>query len=325
VLDLKRMERIRLSARPRFQRVVAQGLRINYGLPPRVHIRFEGFERLPDHPVIFAMNHTDRYNYWPFQYRLYRKADRFTATWVKGKYYRNRLMAWFMEKTNNIPTVSRGYLISEDFLATAGRPPSRDEYSALRVWVDGGAPPELSIPDAVIRQARNTLGRPFRPEIESYDAYIRALFVEMMRLFVDLNSQCFDKGLDLLVFPQGTRSVRLSRGHGGLSQIAMKYGRTIVPVGCNGCDRVYPGSSPFARGGNIVYRFGHPIRPEDMAAFQPDRDYAPFTPDAEAAHSAAFQGLVDVVMERINGLLDRRHQFTEDRASDGVEDASRFL
>ena len=42
---------------------------------------------MPDEPVIFAMNHTDRYNYVPFQYGLWQEKDRFTATWVKGKYY----------------------------------------------------------------------------------------------------------------------------------------------------------------------------------------------------------------------------------------------
>ena len=33
----------------------------------------------------------------------------------------------------------------------------------------------------------------------------------------------------------------------GLAQIAMHLGRTVVPIGCSGSDRVYPGSSPIAR------------------------------------------------------------------------------
>src|SRR5690606_29201 len=85
MLDLARLERIRLTPSPRFQRVVAYALlRPNYELPPRVDIVFEGQEKVPNEPVIFAMNHTDRYNYWPFQYSLWRRTGRFTATWVKG-------------------------------------------------------------------------------------------------------------------------------------------------------------------------------------------------------------------------------------------------
>ena len=81
----------------------------NYRAFPGVKIELEGVENLPKHPVIFAMNHTDRYNYWPFQYKLWRKTDRLTATWVKGKYYEHPITAAALEWTNNIPAASRGY------------------------------------------------------------------------------------------------------------------------------------------------------------------------------------------------------------------------
>ena len=85
---------------------------LNYGLIPGVKIDFEDFEEVPPEPVIFAMNHTDRYNYFPFQYTLWRIANRFTATWVKGKYYESRFVGGFMESMNQLPTVSRGYIIT---------------------------------------------------------------------------------------------------------------------------------------------------------------------------------------------------------------------
>ena len=87
MLDLNRLLRIKLQTYPKTQKFIAQALlRPNYTFPPRVVLRIENEDRIPEHPVMFAMNHTDRYNYWPFQYHRYRCHNRFTATWVKGKY-----------------------------------------------------------------------------------------------------------------------------------------------------------------------------------------------------------------------------------------------
>lgn len=335
MLDLQRLDRIRLSRRPLGQKVVALGMLLpNYNLPPRTRIELVGAERLPDEPVILAMNHTDRYNYWPFQYRLWRSHDRFTATWVKGKYYESDFVGRFLELTNNIPTVSRGYLIARDFLATLGRPPQESEYATLRKRVDRAAGllehapgPEALGPAArtLFETPRDMLGRPFEPARESYEDAVNALFRAMMERFVGLNARAFELGLDLLVFPQGTRSKRLSRGHGGLAQVALKFRRTIVPVGCSGSDVVYPGASPFAKGGHIVYRFGEPLTHDgDLAPFQ-GPDFAPFTPEAERAHRDRFQRLVDLVMNRIDGLVDEPYRFAPDKRSDGVAGTNRFI
>lgn len=317
--------RIRLTSRPRVQRILAYlMLQPNYELPPRVRIDLEGLENLPDEPVIFAMNHTDRYNYWPFQYTLWRKRERFTATWVKGKYYQNSFVGKFMELTNNIPTVSRGYLISRDFIDTIGRPPSDEEYAAIRKIVEQGGKDHQGIPPQVFSQKRDILGRQFDPSKESYSDCINALFRAMMARFVELNAEAFEKGLDVLVFPEGTRSLRLSKGHIGLAQIALAMDRPIVPVGCNGSDKAYPGSSPLAKPGHIVYRIGEPITREMLAEFRPEEAFAPFTPEAESAHRERFQRLVDVVMDRINLLLDERHQ-RDESDNGGKRGASRFV
>lgn len=336
MLDLNRLERIRLSGNPVGQKAVGAFLLApNYDLPPRVKIDIVDFDRVPDEPVIYAMNHTDRYNYWPFQYRLWRTFDRYTATWVKGKYYENEWLGKFMEMTNNIPTVSRGYLIARDFKAVCDRAPTGEEYRALRTAVDVAAgvkeapedmvDPKDAVPRAVLDRPRNVLGRRYSPGREEYTTYLNELFRTMMRRFVELNVEAFDKGLDLLVFPQGTRSVRLSRGRIGLSQMAMYLKATVVPVGCNGSDKVYPGNSPVARSGHIVYRMGEPLRYEEMSEFHIDEDFEPFTAAAENKHREKFQGYVDVVMERINGLVDPQYQFAEDLTSDGVAGSRRFL
>ncbi len=336
MLDLNRLERISLTAKPIGQKAVAALLLApNYELPPRVKIDIEGFDKVPDEPVIYAMNHTDRYNYWPFQYRLWRSFGRFTSTWVKGKYYENEWLGKFMEMTNNIPTVSRGYLIARDFKAVCDRPPTGEEYRALRTAVDvdagvkeapdGMVDPAEVVPRAVLERPRNVLGRRYAPGRESYTTYINELFRTMMRRFVELNEEAFEEGLDLLVFPQGTRSVRLSRGRIGLSQMALYLKRPVVPVGCNGSDKVYPGNSPLGRPGHIVYRIGEPLRYEEMSEFHIDEDFEPFTAAAENKHRDQFQGYVDVVMDRINGLVDPQYRFAEDLSSDGVAGSRRFL
>lgn len=331
MLDLARLERIRLSARPPFQRVVGYAfLTPNYRLFPRVDIQLVDAHRVPKGPVIFAMNHTDRYNYWPFQFAWWREHDRYTATWVKGKYYEHPAVAAFMEMTNNIPTVSRGYLITKDFLVTLGRRPSEEEYEKLRKLVEAAAhgqemEVDPSLSKELFTRERDMLGRAFDPSREPYPKAIDALFRRMMRRFVDLNEEASELGLDLLIFPQGTRSIRLSRGHVGLSQMAMHLNRPVVPVGCNGSDRVYPGSSPVAKKGRIVYRFGDPIPPRSTPDWVERGAFEPFTVEAEEQHHATFQRYVDHVMEKIDGLLDPEYRFSEDRGSGGVEGSRRFV
>jgi 1-acyl-sn-glycerol-3-phosphate acyltransferase len=332
VLDIPRLDRIRLEARPRWQRVVARGVLLpNYELLRKVEITFEGFEKVPREPVIFAMNHTDRYNYWPFQYHLWRHESRFTATWVKGKYYENPIVGKFMEMTNNLPTVSRGYIITKDLLANLGRRPTDDEYGALRHHVDAiatGEPADertLPVPRAFLTTPRNILGRDFDPTRETWGEAIVATFSRMMQRFLQLHEEAFAIGLDLLVFPQGTRSIRLSRGHIGMSQVALRYGKTVVAVGCSGSDRVYPTSSPFAKPGRIVYRFGEPLTHDDAAAWHVPEPFTPFDAKSEKKHRALFQSHVDEIMRRIDGLVDEPYRFAPDATSDGVKGSHRFV
>jgi 1-acyl-sn-glycerol-3-phosphate acyltransferase len=323
-LDLALYDRIRLSGRPAFQRFIGNVfLRFDYR---KIEIAFEGLERVPRRPVIFAMNHTDNFNYWPLQWELYLRVPRYTATWVKGKNFEHPAVSAFMSYTNNIPVASRGYLITRDFVNVMRRRPAEDEYRALREHVEAGSASTHAIPRAVLEQGRDMLGRRFDPKREGYAAALNALFRAMMKRFVALNAQAMDElGLDVLVFPQGTRSIRLSRGHIGIAQAALALGATVVPVGCNGSDLVYPGGSPITRPGRIVYRFGEAIPPSAWGALAPKEPFEPFSPEAEEKHRARFQAITDRIMDAIDGLLDERHRFTEDRASDGTRGSDRFL
>ena len=320
MLDLARLERLKLVRRPPWQRFFGRLLGANYRWLPGVELIFENQERIPDRPVIYAMNHTDRYNYWPFQYALWKRLDRFTATWVKGKYYEGAFLAWFMESMLQLPTVSRGYLITRDFLSVMKRTPTDQEYALLRAAVDAravGDPGEMptppDVPEMLLRKARNPFGLAYDPAESDYADYICALFRAMMARFVDLNRKAMEIGLDLLVFPQGTRSKRLLPGHSGLAQIALHLEVPIIPVGCNGSDIVYPGASPFGKKGRIVYRVGEPIFFEDLEAFHVREAFVPFSATAEREHAAEFRGVSDLVTDRIDELLDPEYR----RATDG--------
>ncbi len=333
MLDIPRLHRIRLVKRPSVQVLTGHMLTLNYGYLPGIELEFEDDDRLPDERVIFAMNHTDRYNYFPFQHRLWKKHNRFTASWVKGKYYESAFVGAFMEKTNQLPTVSRGYLISRDFASAVGRPPSPAEYAMLRQWVDseaigGDGEPGRDLdqlPEPLLNRPRNVLGYAFDPEKEDYAGYVNSLYHIMMRRFVELNQEAVEAGLDLLIFPQGTRSVRLLPGHIGISQIALHLKIPIVPIGCNGSDQCHPGGSPWAKKGRIVYRFGHALRYEDLAEFHVEEDYEPFSSDAERRYQSRFQGLADLLTDRIEELLDERHRRDEDSGAAVGEGSERFI
>jgi hypothetical protein len=264
---------------------------------------------------------------------MWKLKERYITVWVKGKYYENPFVGAFMELTSNLPTVSRGYIISKDFTLTMGRRPSDAEYHTLRTLVDSAAAPDQDpsavdiseIPPNLFDTKRNILGVDFDPSQQSYATGINAVFDAMMRQFVKLNEESFALGLDLLVFPQGTRSIRLPKGRIGMMEVALRYQKAIVPIGCNGCDLVYTGSLPIAKKGTIVYRIGEPITYDDLSEFHIDEPYEPFTAEAEHAHRDKFQGAVDVVMNRINDLLDPQYQFSDDLESTGVRGTSRFI
>ncbi|MEZ4333946.1 MAG: lysophospholipid acyltransferase family protein [Myxococcota bacterium] len=315
MLDLPLLERLSLVRRPLSQRILGRLLALNYGWLPGVAIEIEGIERIPPAPALFAMNHTDRYNYFPFQFRLWRDFDRFTATWVKGKYYENAFVGRFMESMLQLPTVSRGYLITKDFEAAVGRRPTESEYTALREAVDARVRGDASplprpprVPAELHRGGRSPLGLRFDAEATDYAGYIMALFEAMMRRFVALNREAVEIGLDLLVFPQGTRSRRLLPGHDGIGQMALYLRIPIVPIGCNGSDRVYPGGSPVGRRGRIVYRVGEPIDYASLRAHHVAEAYHPFSAEAERRHGEPFRAVAALVTERIDALLDPEYR-----------------
>ena len=324
MIDEERLNKIHLHPIPYFQKVVGTLMLMpNYNFPLRkTKIVLENADNIPrEGGAIFVMNHTDRYNYWPFQYQLWREKRGYTATWVKGKYYENPYLAWFMDAANNIPLPSKGYVLTKDFQGRMERTPAPEEYKAIKGYVDG----KLSVEEAGQQggtAVATFLQGPWK-EGDTYAEDLEARFIRMMQRVVAITKEGLAKGLNLLIFPQGTRSKRLTRGHTGAAQMILHTEHPVIPVGCNGSDHAYPGNSPLSSGGRIVYRIGKPLTVDDaLQPFRIDEPFVPFT-DSAAKHQETFRKLTDYLMDRINELLDPEYQYGEEDS--GKKGADRFL
>ncbi|MCA9661310.1 MAG: 1-acyl-sn-glycerol-3-phosphate acyltransferase [Myxococcales bacterium] len=307
MLDLERLRHIRLSKRPIGQLVFANlVLAVDYRLPRKTEIILEGLENLPrDRGVFLAMNHTDRYNYWPFQYALYRRGYRFTATWVKGKYYENRVAARFLDLTANIPLPSRGYVITVEFRKAFGRPPEREEYRVLRDLVDRRIGSEEPLPEGASADVRSFVGGEHGVSefLVGFDRRFDAMIHEVIRL----NHEALTTHeLNVLVFPEGTRSRHLSRGHTGLAQMTQHLDAAIVPVGCSGSDHLYPGDLPLSKGGRVTYRIGAPLEPDgpELGPHRVPSAVLPLTRAANERYGDRYEAITEVVMAKIGELVD---------------------
>ena len=314
-IDFNHLRKLSLKTFPWGQIITATSfLMPNYNVFSRVKIEIEGTENIPtDDTVIFAMNHTDRYNYWPFQYKLWRMRRGFpkTTTWVKGDYYKNPLLAKFFNWTNNIPVPSRGYLISEDFHRIVKEKITRFEYRVLRDIVEGKKKAR-DIGDEVTENIKKVLEYPrtlFNDIEIPYAEYVEGCYRHLMAKVADVNLQAlFAKRLNVIIFPEGTRSVRLGTGKTGIAHLALKSNKRVIPVGCNGSDKIYPGNFPWAKSGKITYRVGKPIDPVAVIGRPIDKEFVPFSKEAEQHFKAEMHKFAAHVMEEINLLLDDEYK-----------------
>ena len=331
MIDEEHLTRLKLWKKPLGQRVVASlFLGPNYLLPPATRIVLEGVENIPrDRPVLFALNHTDRYNYWPFQYKMWRHGELpYTTTWVKGKYYENRALGWFFDQCNNIPLPSRGYLILQDARAILKRKLNDAEYRMLRDLVDGKLE-QNELSNSVAPGLRPLLTQPrrdFRPDEETYATFMQRWNDRLMGLVEQRTLQALlEKRNNVIVFPQGTRSLRLLPGKPGLAQFALRHQVPIVPVGSMGSETAYPGGSPWAKGATCLYRIGKPLTIDDaLSEFRIERPYVPFTRDAEVHHERFARATVRITAE-IDALLEEPYKMVAEGDADARPRASRLI
>jgi 1-acyl-sn-glycerol-3-phosphate acyltransferase len=303
-LDL--LKDIHLTKRPKGQLIWAKtALWLNYEVLPKIEIVIEGEANLPQQPVILVMNHTDRYNCWPFQYAMQRKRNEFMGVWVKAKYYQNTLMSFFLRHCHTIPLPSKGYLLGLLFRERSGRLPTLAEYRDLRDWVDGFHTTDSLLSKGCSREISSVI----RTQ-GAADEFERS-FGAMMSQVTRLNRECMENlGHHVFVFPQGTRSKRLLKGRTGMMQMAQHLGATIVPVGCNGSDYCYSGNLPWAKRGQIIYRVGEPISLDSdvLKEYRVPSDVLPLSRVASQTYAQAYEMATQVVMERLNDLLEPEYQ-----------------
>ncbi len=297
------LDKIKLATAPPFQKFIGHCLLgPNYRLAG-VHINLEGAENIPRHRgVIFAMNHTDRFNYWPFQYKLWKmKTFRYTATWVKTAYFRNAALAQVLRWCNTIPVPSLRNYVDDFFTTYLGRSPAQEEYRALKDFIDGRI--------ETARAAANRGGQAAALLTENMARKIRRGYEAVMAKVTALSTSALgEKKLNLIIFPEGTRSKTLGRGHTGLAQLAIATRTPVVPVGCNNSNNLYTGNLPFARGGQVTYRIGPVLDFQGrLRDFRIKEHFQPFSTAARQRYKDAFEKATRVIMEHIGKLLDENH------------------
>ncbi len=115
-----------------------------------------------------------------------------------------------------------------------------------------------------------------------------------------LATRILERGYVLLIFPEGTRSPTgaLQEARDGLATLALRTGATIVPIGVNDSDRVWPKGRklpmPIPRR-RVTVRVGVPFRAGDVVPEGTDR-------------RAAKAIVTTAIMGRIAGLLEPRQR-----------------
>jgi len=305
MVDVEYLKKIKLVSQPLGQKIVAHFLLLpNYRIFQKVDIRIENAERIPrGESVIFAMNHTDRFNYWPFQYKLLKMREfPFTTVWVKAKYYRNAFLAKGLDLCNLIPVPSMGYLIEEYYRKTFNRKMDRGLYRAVKDMIDGRIA-EAGMQERAAIETFHAMG-------EHFADFIRAQYEAVMEKVAELSRAALcEQQLNMIIFPEGTRSVQLAEGRTGLAQLALHTEKRIVPVACNNSEQVYRGSLPFARSGRITYRIGEPLSVTDrLKAFRIPEPFRLLSRESQQRYKEQFEGATRVVMDSIEEMLDEKYR-----------------
>lgn len=286
-------------------------------------VEMEGFPDSLDEPVLFAMNHTHRYDFLPAKVALDLQQKIVTASVVKYRAFQHPAESLFMRKYGNIPITSRGYLIGADFAVLHGRKPTEEEYRCLRDHVDGRGPlPDDPVYTAIQERPRNMLGLSFDPAEQSYRDMILRCYEQAMQGTVALCRKVLDAGNSVHVYPEGLLSLRLGQGHIGVAQMAVALDAPIVPVGFSGMNELYEPRRVFpARPGVLKMRFGRPyrIRRDDLKGFQP------FKPEHETTYRPILKEETDRLMDAINELLEPECARNGDDPGYALSGVARFL
>jgi hypothetical protein len=94
----------------------------------------------------------------------------------------------------------------------------------------------------------------------------------------------------------------LSEGRSGIAQLALHSEKAVIPVGCNGSETVYPGSSPFARSGMITYRIGKPMTVHNhFKEFRIKEKFKLFSKESQQKFAARLDNSIPTLRKMENG------------------------
>lgn len=317
MVDLEFLDKIKLATTPWAQIFVALAiLAPNYNLFAKVNIEMENIDNIPkDEAVIFAMNHTDRFNYWPFQYKLWATGGYpFTTVWVKGKYFNNKILGQLLKLCNTFPVPTKRYLIDEFFKKIFHRSTTRDEYRMIKDLLDKKIPLSDVLHSASqdVKTLLSGKWNKMSGVAASFLQYIENYYYTMMERVAQISlGALFEKKLSIIIFPEGTRSVQLSEGRNGIAQLALHSDKTVIPIGCNGSEAIYPSSSPFAKSGTITYRIGEPMTVHDhLEDFRIREKFQLFSKKSQEKYKEVFDAATRTIMKKIDMLLDERYRVT---------------
>jgi 1-acyl-sn-glycerol-3-phosphate acyltransferase len=307
---LERLKEMHLPRVPYMQILIARTyLALDYRFPKPTTLSIDGLEKMEHgRPFLVAMNHTDRYNYAPFMAHLDKVGLPPLAPWVKGKYYLKPWLATLLLWCACTPVPSRGFLLTLDWLARMNRPPREDEYRQLRLIGDG-----LGQEDELLPGVAEYLMKAPGGGREEFFPLFQEHFESLSAALVRINVEALELGYRPLIFPQGTRSKRLTPGFSGIVQMALHLKVPILPVAVSGSEKLYPGNRALSKGGHVHYTIGElydPSREEGAPT-----DFMPLTIAASRQHGEAFSELTTRLMDRLNDLLPEEYQY----APEGLE------
>jgi hypothetical protein len=225
----------------------------------------------------------------------------FTTVWVKAKYYKNAFLAKGLDLCNLIPVPSMGYLIEEFYRKHFNRKMDRGLYRTVKDIIDG----RIGIAGPQERAATEAL----QAMGENFAEFIRGYYEAIMEKVAGLSKAALcEKNLNLIIFPEGTRSVKLAEGRTGLAQLALYTEKRIVPVACNNSEEVYRGSLPIARSGRITYRVGEPLSVHDrFKSYRITEPFPLFSRESQQRYREQFEEVTRIVMTSIEGMLDAKY------------------
>lgn len=292
----------------------------------RTHVALEGVENLPETSAVFACNSTHKMDWFFFQ-ELFMNLGLRAPIISKGKNWHEPMARFGCRFLDALPMVSKGYILSVDLKSLLGERPSEEVYRAVRGYVDRGE--ELSEDDEVyakiLSTPRDVLGTRFEPSQVSYREFVQELYFRfqnehLLRMTRDLVRE----NQSIHIYPQGTVSSRLSQGRIGAVELAIAMDLPLVPMGLSGAPGVFRDKElPILKGGEVVMRIGEPLYVSDVVDVP--SDFRPFHPEDERRYRDLLQEVTDVLMERINALLEPEYQWASDRESDGKQGVKRFI